>query len=274
MVQREVFQILEILKTNSTPIKVLCDDGLVYYIKTCFNTNPPLVDIINEFVGNYVYKTWEINVPEICLVKMDSNILLDYVAEHNLNCRYSAQNLNNLFFIGSKEISEQLEVEPHLLGAYTRQQVNKLKEKSKIIDIATCDIWIANKDRRISNPNLLMNKNGLKFDFIAIDHTQLFGDQSDYKGLKIALMEIDKSNMLISSGLVKSIGKFISPNVYKDLQIKYANNIQNTIDGMSTFFINLPSEIGLSKKGKERIINVLSNKERNEKIVALYKSFI
>lgn len=56
-------QIIEILETNSIPIKILGDDTEIYYAKTIFKTHPPLEDIINELIGNEVYRSWGIKVP-------------------------------------------------------------------------------------------------------------------------------------------------------------------------------------------------------------------
>lgn len=274
MEQREVIQILEILQTNSTPIKVLCDDGAIYYVKTCFLKQPPLVDIINEFIGNYIYRTWDIIVPEMCLIKIDNGLILDYLKNNNITSIYSRFD-QNLFFIGSKEINGQYyEVDKYLLENYSKNDLKKFKDPSTIIDISTCDIWLGNKDRRLNNPNLLMKDVGSQIDVIAFDHTQLFGNQESYKSLSLAIMDMDKSNMLISSALCKNVCRFVSKEVFDNLNLKYLSCIEKSLDGISNLFVDLPSEIGLSKKGKERIINLLGNASRNEKITSIYKSLL
>lgn len=271
MEQREVIQILEILQTNSTPIKVLCDDGAVYYIKTCFLKQPPLVDIINEFIGNYIYSTWDIIVPEMCVIKIDKELILDYLKKNNISSIYSRFD-KNLFFIGSKEITGQYyEVDKYLLENYNKNDLKKFKDPSTIIDISTCDIWLGNKDRRINNPNLLMKNVGSQIDIVAIDHTELFGNQENYKSLSLAIMDIDKGNMLISSTLCKNVCRFVSKEEFDKLNLKYLSCIEKSLDGISNLFVDLPSEIGLSKKGKEQIINILGHASRNEKIASIYK---
>lgn len=274
MEQREVIQILEILQTNSTPIKVLCDNGAVYYIKTCFLKQPPLVDIINEFIGHYFYRSWDILVPEMCLIKIDRELIINYSENNNITTKYS-QFEQELFFIGSKEIGGQYyEVDKYLLENYNKNDLKKFKDPTTIIDISTCDIWLGNKDRRINNPNLLMKNVGSQIDVIAFDHTQLFGNQEYYKALSLAIMDIDKGNMLISSALCKNVCRFVSKEEFDKLNLKYLSCIEKSLDGISNLFVDLPSEIGLSKKGKERIINILGHASRNEKIASIYKSLL
>ena len=71
-------QIIDILGTNSIPIKVLAEDAEIYFAKTIFKTHPPLEDIINELIGNFIYSSWGIRVPEINVIKIENELLFKF----------------------------------------------------------------------------------------------------------------------------------------------------------------------------------------------------
>lgn len=259
-------QILEILETNSVPIKILAEDTDIYYAKTIFKTHPPLEDIINELIGNIIYSSWGIKVPEINIIKIENQLLKSYISENNITTKYSLYNIEELFVIGSKEIENQTELDVHNLTISSKNDFNKFSNPYRFLDIAFCDIWLANKDRRINNSNLLLIENNFKLDFVAIDHTQLFSNQNNYKGLRIPIMDSDISNMLISSDFTKKICKFADKEIISNFSNRIIEKIGVTLNILPDKLNSLPSEIGLSNAGKKKIIEILQNEERINRI--------
>lgn len=259
-------QILEILETNSIPIKILGTDADIYYAKTIFKTHPPLEDIINELIGNQVYKIWGIKVPEIKIIKIENRLLQEYLITNNMISKYSQFDIEELFVIGSKEINSQTELDYHNLVLSNKNDFNQYLDPYKFLDIAFCDVWLANRDRRINNPNLLLVEDQGKIDFVAIDHTQLFGNQTNYKGLKINVMDVSLVNMLIASKFTKKICNFAENEVLSKFNIRIIEKINTTLVVLPEVLDSLPSKVGLSKAGKLKIIEILSNQERNTRI--------
>lgn len=259
-------QIIDILGTNSIPIKVLAEDTEIYFAKTIFKTHPPLEDIINELIGNFIYSSWGIQVPEINIIKIENELLQRFITENNIVTKYSDYNLEELFIIGVKEIVNQTDVDLHNLTITNKNDFNKFLNPYRFLDIAFCDIWLGNKDRRINNTNLLLVEDYGKLDFVAIDHTQLFANQSNYKGLKISVMDSDLSNMLITTDFTKKICKFAEKEIISTYHNRILEKIGITLDVLPNFLDLLPSEIGLSKAGKNKIIEVLENQERNNRV--------
>src|SRR5690606_111996 len=109
-------QILEILETNSFPIKVLGKDLEIYFAKTFLNYNPPFTDVINEIIGNKIYKSWGINVPEMRIITISNNLLQNYIKTSGKQSKYSKFDSDKLFFIGFKEIEDQTELDCHTLA--------------------------------------------------------------------------------------------------------------------------------------------------------------
>lgn len=259
-------QILEILETNSIPIKILGTDADIYYAKTIFKIHPPLEDIINELIGNQVYKIWGIKVPEIKIIKIENKLLQEYLIANNIISKYSQFDIEELFIIGSKEIHNQTELDYHNLVLSNKNDFNQYLDPYKFLDIAFCDVWLANRDRRINNPNLLLVEDQGKIDFVAIDHTQLFGNQTNYKGLKINVMDVSLVNMLIASKFTKKICNFAENEVLSKFNIRIIEKINTTLVVLPEVLDSLPSKVGLSKAGKLKIIEILSNQERNTRI--------
>lgn len=259
-------QILEILETNSIPIKILGTDADIYYAKTIFKIHPPLEDIINELIGNQVYKIWGIKVPEIKIIKIENRLLQEYLITNNMISKYSQFDIEELFVIGSKEINSQTELDYHNLVLSNKNDFNQYLDPYKFLDIAFCDVWLANRDRRINNPNLLLVEDQGKIDFVAIDHTQLFGNQTNYKGLKINVMDGSLVNMLIASKFTKKICNFAENEVLSKFNSRIIEKINTTLVVLPEVLDSLPSKVGLSKAGKLKIIEILSNQERNTRI--------
>ncbi|MDM1495702.1 hypothetical protein HX063_09795 [Myroides odoratimimus] len=259
-------QILEILETNSIPIKILGTDADIYYAKTIFKIHPPLEDIINELIGNQVYKIWGIKVPEIKIIKIENKLLQEYLIANNIISKYSQFDIEELFIIGSKEIHNQTELDYHNLVLSNKNDFNQYLDPYKFLDIAFCDVWLANRDRRINNPNLLLVEDQGKIDFVAIDHTQLFGNQTNYKGLKINVMDVSLVNMLIASKFTKKICNFAENEVLSKFNSRIIEKINTTLVVLPEVLDSLPSKVGLSKAGKLKIIEILSNQERNTRI--------
>lgn len=259
-------QIISILSTNSIPIKILAEDTDIYFAKTIFKTHPPLEDIINELIGNFIYRSWGIQVPEINIIKIENELLQLFIADNNLISKYSDYNIEDLFVIGIKEIANQIDVDIHNLTIKNKSDFKKFINPYRFLDIAFCDLWLGNKDRTVNNTNLLLVKNQRKLDFVAIDHTQLFANQSNYKGLRIPVMDIDLSSMLITSNFTKKICSFAEREILSTYNYHILEKIDVTLNVLPVFLEELPSEIGLSKAGKNKIIEVLANKERNNRV--------
>lgn len=264
-------QIIECYGTNSIPLKVLCDDNEIYIIKTMFKNHPPFEDLINETLSNYFLQCWNIPVPEQALVVFDDILVEQFLLENKtINKKYIDFKFNNHFFYGTKFLPFATEVDLYNITLKNKHDYNKYENPIDLIKIGAFDKWIANMDRRIDNPNILVDNSGVKFKFIPIDNTQSFANQSSYKNLKLALMDTVNNKSILSSPITKSISNFANSKKYSNLANEITGNIEKSIDFIEPIFENIPSEFGLSKQGKTKIKEILSNKERNQVISRFY----
>lgn len=236
-----------------------------------FKTHPPFEDLINEVLSNNFLHCWGIPVPEPAIIKFDNILIEQYLAEGNvIDKKYTGFNFNNHYFFGTKFLHSTTEIDLYNLNLKDKRDYNKYQNPIDLIKIGVFDRWIANMDRRSDNPNILMDTSTEKFRFIPIDNTQAFACQTDYKGLKLAVMNTVNNKSILSTPITKSICSFADPKKFSNLGKEIANNIENTIDLIEPIFENIPSNFGLSKGGKAKIKEVLSNKERNQTISNFY----
>lgn len=264
-------KILHCYETNSLPLQVLCDDNEVYVIKTMFKTHPPFEDLINETLCNYFLQCWDIPVPEPAIIKFDNILIEQYLAEGNtINNKYTDFKFNNHYFFGTKFLHSTTEIDLYNLSLKDKRDYKKYQNPLDLIKIGVFDKWIANMDRRLDNPNILIDTSSEKFTFIPIDNTQAFACQNAYKALNIAVMDTANNKSILNTPITKSICKFADPNIFSNLDKEITNNICNTIDLIESIFENIPSDFGLSKSGKKRIKEILSNQERNKTMSSFY----
>lgn len=267
-------QILDCKLTNSIPLQVLCDDNEIYIIKTMFKKHPPIEDLINEILCNYFFQCWDIPVPEQALVLFDDILIQQYLLENNtINKKYTDFKFENHYFYGSKFLPYTTEIDLYNFTLKGKHDYNKYQNPLDLIKIGVFDKWIANMDRRKDNPNILIDSSVTKYRFIPIDNTQSFANQNNYKNLKISIMDTINNKSILNSQITKSISKFANSKNYSNLAKEISSNIEKSIDLIELVFENIPSEFGLSKQGKNKIKDILSDKPRNNIISSSYLNY-
>jgi ATP-dependent Lon protease len=223
---------------------------------------------------NYFLQLWKIPVPKQALISIDNQLVEQYLKEGKcIDERYVKYDSSTLYFYGVEYISSATELDVFNLNLKNKYDYNKYTNPLDFIRIAVFDKWIGNMDRRKGNPNLLLNINNKGFTFIPIDHTQAFAYQENYSNLRLALMDRADNNSIMLTPMFKSICNFVNDSELKKLSQVILSDINNTLEGLDDVYDHIPSHFGLSKKGKQKILEVLSNKERNDSISKIYLSY-
>lgn len=266
----KAIQLLKQIESNSVPIELLASDGEIYFAKTIFKQHPPFEDLINEILCHHLLKAWGIFVPDAAIITINEKVFESFVAENKLDDRYLKFGIENLKFFATKKLEDVTEYNKQNLVLKSKHDYNKLANPLDFIKISVFDNWIANKDRRINNPNLLLQNEGEKFRIVPIDHVQAFAYQHNYKGLKKPIMNIDPYSTLLGSKMLKTICKFANSNIIANLHKSILSNMNDSVSLLDDIFHRIPSEFGLSKAGKSKIIEVLSDESRNTKLSKTY----
>lgn len=258
-------QIIKQTDTNSVPFLVLCDDGELYFAKTMFKGHAPFEDLVNEVLCVYALDMMSVKTITPALISVPQEVFDSFkLEERAYDKRYDALRFDDVLFFGSLFQESTTEIEVYNSALKNKYDYNKYKNPTDFLKIGIFDYWIGNKDRRGSNPNILVKETiDGKFEFLPIDHTQAFGLQSNYKALRIALMPAINSKSILRTPMSKSIINFADSKFMANFHDEILADFDNVINNLDFAFDQIPSTFGLSKKGKEKIVEILSNKERN-----------
>lgn len=217
-------------------------------------------------------------VPTIpaCIISIPQEVFNEFKKEgKNYDERYDNLNFDESFFFGSLQVSTTTEMELFNISLKNKYDFNKYEDPIDYIKIGIFDFWIANMDRRIKNPNILINQkdDGL-FQFLPIDHTQLFANQTAYKNLRLALMNTPPPHSILGSSISKSILGFTESKKISNFHIELLEGFQSVLSNLEFIFEQVPRDFGLSKKAQKRIELILSDQERNERISKVYHTFV
>ena len=258
-------QIIKQTDTNSVPFLVLCDDGELYFAKTMFKTHAPFEDLVNEILCVYSLEIMNVKTITPALITVPQEVFESFKLEGGAyDKRYEGLGFNDVLFFGSLFQESTTEIEVYNSALKNKYDYNKYKNPTDFLKIGIFDYWIGNKDRRGSNPNILIKETiDGKFEFLPIDHTQAFGLQSNYKALRIALMPEVNSKSIIRTPMSKSIISFADSKFMANFHDEILANFDNVINNLDFVFDQIPNTFGLSQMGKNKIVEILSNKERN-----------
>ena len=247
----------------------------MYIAKTIFQKHPPFPDLINEVLGKYGLDFFGVQSIPACILKIPQEVFNDFKEEgKEYDARYDKLDLNEAFFFGSLMRDSTIELERFNFNLKNKFDYKKYNEPLRFIKIGIFDYWLANMDRRFKNPNILINQNesGL-FEFLPIDHTQLFANQNSYKNLKPAVMNTPPPGTILDSSISKSILKFTDQEILANFHNEIQAGFGSVLDNIDFIFNQVPSDFGLSKKGKIKIKDILSDKVRNNRISKVYHTF-
>ena len=269
-------KVLSIKSTKgSAPFEVVCDDNEIYFAKTTDIKAEPFTELICEVIGNYYANIWGLQTANPCLIKIPLEIVEAYIKETGqpLPVRYAKTKFNEIIFFGVKSVSNIIEIESYMNGITSKKEFNLFNNPLDLIKIGTLDFWLGNKDRKPDNPNILLSSDSNKFNFIPIDHAACFGYSSQLKILKSSQLYVEDSCNILSSGLAVSILKYSKKSELLPLIDSITKSINSSIEQSEEIFSQVPSSWGFSKKAKENIIFVLSEKDRNKIISKMFIAF-
>lgn len=258
-------QIREQVGTNSVPFFVMCEDAELYYVKTVFRTHPPFEDLINEILCVYALELMNVKTAKPALIKIPQEVFENFKRENkSFDARYNNLDFDNVIFFGSLFEESTTEVEVYNTVLKNKYDFNKYKNPTNFLKIGIFDYWIGNMDRRGSNPNILVKETiDGKFEFLPIDHTQAFAYQRNYKALRLALMANPHPKSILRTPMSKSILSFADSKFMANFHDEILADFDNVINNLDFVFDQIPNTFGLSKKGKNKVVEILSNKERN-----------
>lgn len=87
-------------------------------------------------------------------------------------------------------------------------------------------------------------------------------------------MNIFPTGTLLVSGMLKSICNFADSNKILNLEKLILRDIDHSVSLLDAIFKQIPAEFGLSKAGKSKIREILSDKSRNTRLSKIYLNYL
>ena len=247
----------------------------MYIAKTTFIKHAPYPDLINEVLGKYSLDFFGVKTIPACILQIPHEVFNDFKSGgQEYDARFDKLEFDEAFFFGSLMRDSTVELEGFNFNLKNKVDFKKYENPLNFIKIGIFDYWLTNMDRRFKNPNILINQNEAgSFEFLPIDHTHLFANQTSYKSLKIALMNTPPPGTILDSPISKSILKFTDQEILANFHTELQAGFDSVLDNIDFIFNQVPGAFGLSKKGKLKIKAILSDKERNNRISKVYHTF-
>lgn len=269
-------QILHQKGTNSVPFFVLCDDGELYIAKSMFKSHPPISDLINEILGVYFLEIMQVSVIKPAIIKIPQEVFETFkLSGKKYHNKYDNLSFDEVLFFGSSNLTTTTEVDLYNITLKNKYEYNKYINPLDFIKIGVFDYWVGNMDRKGDNPNILLDESfDGKFKFLPIDHTYTFAHQTNYKALRLALMSHPHPKTILKTPMSKSILNFADSKLISNFHNIIFEGFNDVLDNIDFVFNQVPSSLGLSKAGKKKIKEILSDKDRNKEVSKIYFNYI
>lgn len=253
--------LIEELETEGhSPLKFICSDGAVYFVKyrsgKSFNKKE-IHCLVFEMICTKLLQRLYIPVPADALVTISKDSYAP--GQIKANKRYIKPGVIGW---GSKEI-EQTDLIKEIELIQKRKEFNKLLNPNDLIRIAIFDLWVDNADRHSGNYNLLVKMEDGKLKIITIDHAFTFGG---LKGMNIFNITTQPSphRRLIESQYFRSVVKHFSQNERLEIASQFLSlipelDIENIVNEV---FTQIPTGWEIDPGLKKRIIEFLQSAQR------------
>ncbi len=126
--------------TGEEPVLVMCSDMNAYVCKY-MRSSAAAFKLACELIGSRMAMAWQLNTPDIALVKIKSEHWEGRFLQHSISAPS----------IGSRRMEGVVDITPSTYADVT-PSTTILRQLMKI---ALFDFWIANEDRNVNNANLL-----------------------------------------------------------------------------------------------------------------------
>jgi hypothetical protein len=265
--------LIEELETDGhSPLKFICSDGFVYYVKYRSGKSFDKREIhclVFEMICTRLLQRLHIPVPEQALVVISKDSYAP--GQLKANKRYLKPGVIGW---GSKEI-EQADLVKSIEQILRKKEFKKLLNPGDLIRIAIFDLWVDNADRHSDNFNLLVRLEDGKLKLITIDHAFTFGGQ---RGMNIFNKTTYPSpyKKLIESQYFRSVVKHLKKAERLEIASGFLSlipelDIENLVNEV---FAQIPTEWDIDPGLKNRIIEFLQSGQRINALHQICKQYL
>jgi hypothetical protein len=182
--------------TGEEPVLVMCSDVNTYLCKY-MRSSATAYKLVCELVGSLMAKAWQLNTPDIALVKIKPS----HWERVNLSHSLSAPSL------GCRWLDGVIDITP---STYAKVPASA-EILYQLMKIALFDFWMANEDRNANNANLMYDV--VNDQFVSIDYGCIFNTAT----FECTLSQLTSSDTILWSDVFAHLAQGIERYVFKQL---------------------------------------------------------
>lgn len=250
----------EIHTEGHSPLKVISEDGRVYFVKNNKGHFPDYC-LISELLCYFFLQQWGIPTPIASIISVNSTLL-----QGRGFSNYHQKRFYEVPTVGSLQLENAYEIN-HLIGIHDKRDFNKFINPLDLLFIGFFDIWVENTDRKPSNPNLLVQVQKGGHKIYAIDHAFTF-DSMSFENLNPKYISNTWNENILATKMAMKAFSFIEDKQtwWNQIEEKFYLCVRKCEEGFEEYASHIPKEFGFSKALQTNIQNFLFNKERNKMV--------
>ena len=231
-------------RTGEEPVSVLCSDFNVYVCKY-MRSSAVAYKLCSEYVGARLAMAWQLNTPNIALVKIKPMHWEGLHLSHSLSA----------LSLGSQWLDGVVDITP---STYANVSVN-VKMLKDLLKIALFDFWTANEDRNANNANLMYDvahDRLVSIDYGCILNTATF----DYP-----LSQLTSTDTILCSDLFLHLAncqdKTVIFTLAELLKAEYENSLQKSCEQIGSILEEMPQEWKVPMEAVQEKLSQLHDKQ-------------
>jgi hypothetical protein len=186
-------QISRVFPTGTNPVLVHCSNYKDYVCKHDASKRR----LFNELLCANLLKIWKIPFPSWAIVTVKD----EHIGATVRNQHVQASNFKTPCF-GTEYLQHAQELTRLLpLMLQTNSLRKKLVNPIDFLKIGLFDLWLGNDDRNLNNFNLLLHPRSGGFEFIPIDHSDIFNTNSLHHGLN----QLTETDSILLAGFTSDL---------------------------------------------------------------------
>ena len=241
---------------GSKPIVVLCND-LNFYVG---KYGKPY-DLFNEYIGASFARIWKIPVPDSALLHIKS----DHVPVMLPRKLFSIPCYGAFYLEYAQDVHDFF-----VTWKNNPYELSKIINQDDLLKIGLFDIWLSNEDRNHNNTNLLIQPLLEGYQFVAIDHVNLFNSNC----LENGISQLNEFESIINTDFIKMFfkrGQRLS-EITEGLVEKFYIYTRKCLKELPKILQQVPAAWGIDLVNKENLMkNQLGNNAWLEETVHSFR---
>lgn len=231
-------------RTGEEPVLVMCSDVNIYVCKY-MRSSVAAFKLACELIGARMAEAWQLNTPEIALVRIKSSHWAGVNQSHSISAPS----------IGSRWLDGVVDITP---STYAKVPATT-DTLEQLMQIALFDFWIANEDRNANNANLMYDVGRSRL--VSIDYGCILNTAT----FEYPLSQLTTTDTILWSNFFQHLAQGQEPAsiqvMAEGLKVEYDNSLQRASVQVDQIVEDMPEEWNISQNViKEKLLQLFDER--------------